>query len=615
MKKKCLAAVIFAFAVLSAANTVYAIFTGDILEECLPVEYTKYLAIGDGYVMLEKDEAGFSENSSYYGVYDYVNQAWIMEYQQYDGYMDSVKCVGDKMFAYSIGGTTYLVNPDMQNTVPLEYDVEPDELQFFGKHAVVKVQRFEDDYDSCDVFVVDENGEFYETGLVYEITEDGEMAKGDLRNCALNENYAVYIYEKTDFVIYDIQNDSVLSFSSPDYAEKMCVDFRENLSASICGNQYLALMNMEGNDGKNYYAVLDFFGNSVVGTTQCDYVTSTEKGNLIVKNGEQTDEIKVADIMLAGEQKLTDLALIFQKKDCREEEAIGMDRKGNVYKNTVEYSNIFYLDEDPPYDQADLWYLGGNYSSMQGIWYFPEGTLENGFTNVRLVGDGNVIYESETLNAQNQSVEFNVDVTGIRELQLEYNGSADLNGVMLGIADGRLIPVGVQADAESAVREKPVQADSQIQDPDPQAQQSNTTASQVQPASVMLYDLYSYIGNLHKMDIIDDNLGNTYYHAIAFFSEETAIYDIGQKYSTLTGKLAVTKADSGPLDSEQNGYVRIYGDDVLLWEDCTLNSYTKPYDFSVDITGVTDLKITANGYSANLGWDYLAVILENVSLQ
>ena len=117
------------------------------------------------------------------------------------------------------------------------------------------------------------------------------------------------------------------------------------------------------------------------------------------------------------------------------------------------------------------------------------------------------------------------------------------------------------------------------------------------------------------MDIIDDNLGNTYYHAIAFFSEETAIYDIGQKYSTLTGTLAVTKADSGPLDSEQNGYVRIYGDDVLLWEDCTLNSYTKPYDFSVDITGVTDLKITANGYSANLGWDYLAVILENVSLQ
>lgn len=74
--------------------------------------------------------------------------------------------------------------------------MEPDELQFFGKHAVVKVQRFEDDYDSCDVFVVDENGEFYETGLVYEITEDGEMAKGDLRNCALNENYAVYIYEK-----------------------------------------------------------------------------------------------------------------------------------------------------------------------------------------------------------------------------------------------------------------------------------------------------------------------------------------------------------------------------------------------------------------------------------
>lgn len=72
---------------------------------------------------------------------------------------------------------------------------------------------------------------------------------------------------------------------------------------------------------------------------------------------------------------------------------------------------------------------------------FQKELWKTGFTNVRLVGDGNVIYESETLNAQNQSVEFNVDVIGIRELQLEYNGSADLNGVMLGIADGRLIPV------------------------------------------------------------------------------------------------------------------------------------------------------------------------------
>ena len=72
------------------------------------------------------------------------------------------------------------------------------------------------------------------------------------------------------------------------------------------------------------------------------------------------------------------------------------------------------------------------------MWYFPEGTREESFVNVRLVGDGNVIYESGTLNAQNAKESFDVDVSGVKELRLEYDGETELNGLLLGLADAKL---------------------------------------------------------------------------------------------------------------------------------------------------------------------------------
>lgn len=185
--------------------------------------------------------------------------------------------------------------------------------------------------------------------------------------------------------------------------------------------------------------MLDFTGNVVLNATQCDYAAVTEKGNILVRNSNQTEEIQLADLTITGEQELKNLARVSWNPDSRKEITIGMDRTGNVYKNTMEYNDIFYLDNAPEYDQADTWYLGSNYSKFQGVWYFPEGTKEDGFVNVRLVGDGNVIYESGTINAQNVNESFDVDVSGVKELRLEYVGEADLNDLLLGLADAMVM--------------------------------------------------------------------------------------------------------------------------------------------------------------------------------
>ena len=597
------------------ASSVQAMTSKEILEEVLPVEFTGYEAIGDGYVLLQNYESGFSDAGFQYGVYDYINQKWLMEYRNFEDPLEDAEYVGEGKFAYSSGNNTLLIKPDEQEIVDFDLPVNNiEDIHFYDGHAVVKARNYENDID--DIFVVNENGNFYCTEIAdfiaNEISDDGTAKMAYLWTCCVDQNYAVFAYDNTDFIIYDIQNDSIKDIYSPEYVEKMCDGTREELGAAVCGDDSLALLNMEGNDGKNYYAVLDFEGNTLVEATECDCASVSEKGNLIVKYGDQTEEVKIADIQPEEEQTPENLVLVSSKQDARDEKEIGMDRKGNIYKNTIEYKDIFYLDDAPSYDQADTWYLGGNYSKFHGTWYFPEGTKEDGFVNVHLVGDENVIYESDTINTQNASVDFDVDVSGIKELRLEYSGSADLNDLLLGLADARYAPAGVQENISSGEQES--NSDSGQEELD--NGEAVTATEQNTEMSTMLYDLHAYVGGFNKTDIINDNMGNTYYNAItAFDYEEDAIYDIGGKYSTLTGTLAVTKADLSEFDQDKTGYVRIYGDGVLLWEDSSINTKTKPYEFTVDISGVTDLEVKMCGFSVNLSWDFLGVILENVRLQ
>ena len=596
------------------ASAVQAMTSKEIMEEVLPVEFTGYEAIGDGYVLLQNYESGFSDAGFQYGVYDYINQKWLMEYRELEDPLEDAEYVGEGKFAYSSGNNTLLIKPDEQEIVDFDLPVNIEDIHFYNGYALVKAR--EDEADSDDIFVVNENGDFYCTGIAdfiaNEISDDGTAKMAYLWTCCVDQNYAVFAYDDTDFIIYDIQNDSIKDIYNTEYAEKLCDGTREELGAAVCGDDSLALLNMEGNDGKNYYAVLDFDGNTLVEATECDYASVSEKGNLIVKNGDQTEEVKVADIQPEKAQTPENLVLVSSNQDARDEKDIGMDRKGSVYKNTIEYKDIFYLDNAPSYDQADTWYLGGNYSKFHGTWYFPEGTKEDGFVNVRLVGDENVIYESDTINAQNASADFDVDVSGIKELRLEYSGSADLNDLLLGLADAEYVPTGVQENTSSDEQE----TDSGSVQESKDNGEADMAAEQKTETSTMLYDLHAYVGGFNKTDIINDNMGNTYYNAItASDYEEDAIYDIGKKYSTLTGILAVTKADLSEFDQDKTGYVRIYGDGALLWENSTINTKTKPYEFTVDISGVTDLEVKMCGFSVNLSWDFLGVILENVRLQ
>lgn len=135
---------------------------------------------------------------------------------------------------------------------------------------------------------------------------------------------------------------------------------------------------------------------------------------------------------------------------------------------------------------------------------------------------------------------------------------------------------------------------------------------------VSLYEMEPFaIGDdsLGKHDTKEDTMGNVRNNVFrgyaASYEEQYNIYNIEGKYNTLKATVAVTKSSIG---SEKIGYIKIYGDDLLLWEDTNINAMTEPYEINVNIFGVKHLKIEMCG-PGSTGWGGIDVMLCDPILQ
>ncbi len=109
---------------------------------------------------------------------------------------------------------------------------------------------------------------------------------------------------------------------------------------------------------------------------------------------------------------------------------------------------------------------------------------------------------------------------------------------------------------------------------------------------VNLYTLSPYKGALETRDTDTDILGNTYQNCFGYqpgwyASADSATYDIATRFNTLTAKLY------GMDDIDRTCYytLLIYGDEMLVYENREIPGNGKPFEITVDITGITDLRI------------------------
>ena len=415
---------------------VYGSSTYQILKD-QQIEFTDILVEGDSLVLVRNEKNGFSSEGIYLGVYNCVERMWTVEYQAYDEYLKSSYYAGDGIFALSDGETTTLLNTKTQKFLKLDINVNFNDLHFYNGCAVSGARESYGD-QLYGIYEIDEDGNYQNTGITDFITEDKILSPDDFEFVYADGKQVVYIYDGEEFYIYDVVAAEVYDIYHPDYADKFWHGWTDTLKVSICGEKYLVLLNMEGTDGQNYYAVMDFYGSMITEATKCDLAIATEKGNSVVKNGNELNEIELAKLETPEKQSLNLMPLLETNCSWRNEQTAGMDIQGNTYGNAIEYSFVTDPFGTEEYSTCDAWYLGENYSRLTGTWYFPADQIQDGFAHIRLIGDGNVIYDNSELNADNCRIDFDIDVSGIRELSFEYNGICDMTDILFGMSDAKL---------------------------------------------------------------------------------------------------------------------------------------------------------------------------------
>lgn len=108
-------------------------------------------------------------------------------------------------------------------------------------------------------------------------------------------------------------------------------------------------------------------------------------------------------------------------------------------------------------------------------------------------------------------------------------------------------------------------------------------------------------GPVNLFEDVSDNYNNTYKRGFTvsqYGSSATvdARYYINGKYSTFSG-ICITRSED--RDESPNGYFEVFGDDVLLYTSPTMVSDSYPEDFSIDVSGVSFLKLVFHYYLWN----------------
>jgi len=312
------------------------------------------------------------------------------------------------------------------------------------------------------------------------------------------------------------------------------------------------------------------------------------------------------------------------------------DNVGNIYEKSFRaYMGISDGGQSYTYDVGKL------YNVLTGVASIPEGRESSTYTGyLKIYGDDILLWSKTDFDASTKPTDISVDITGVTDLKIEMaaDGNMGSNGLNILFSD-----IILQQIKDVSILQDEININDVIQQAEDiflsngdyeSALQIIKEAQQIYPDNynlyekevfykqyipVSLYDINPYLKGSHSFYLEynkKDNMGNIYeksFRAYMGVSDggQSHTYDIGGIYNVITG---IASIPEGRESSKSTGYLKIYGDDVLLWSKTDFDASTKPIDISVDITGVTDLKIemAADG---NMGSNGLSILFSDIHLQ
>ena len=246
------------------------------------------------------------------------------------------------------------------------------------------------------------------------------------------------------------------------------------------------------------------------------------------------------------------------------------DNFGTTYKNGIGGTD--------GYGQSIQEYrLDGTYSELRGrvVLNYDVRTQENDDVYLWIYGDNIVLYMSQEVKAGCEPQDFTVDLTGVTTLKVVIQGQSMLRLVDCGLYTDSSVPTVSTATLNNA-----------------------TTQERIYLSDLEWFNASSSGGGFRYYDSVKDNFNTTYANGIGGtdgYGQSFQEYRIDSVYSEMRGKVVLNY--DVRTQTNDDVFLWVYGDNNLLFQSQAIMAGCEPQDFTVDLTGVTTLKVVIQGQS------------------
>lgn len=263
------------------------------------------------------------------------------------------------------------------------------------------------------------------------------------------------------------------------------------------------------------------------------------------------------------------------------------DNPGIVLYETVtdNLSNIYshgFGGESSVYENVAVYNLQKQYESFRGkvILTFNSRAHKTQDTYVKIYGDDIVLWISPLISAGQEPVPFSLDeMSKIDKLKITIEGDAEI----------RLVDCALYYDSDSPTETTCIPYDPHW------GQTASVATLETFNASEESGDSFT------SLNEFTDNLGTKYTMAILgtnHYEENWETYYINQSFAEFKGYIAL---DYDYRSTTDEGIVKIYGDDTLLFSSDVITAGTEPQMFSIPVSSVSTITIV-------LPSDYIALV-------
>lgn len=221
--------------------------------------------------------------------------------------------------------------------------------------------------------------------------------------------------------------------------------------------------------------------------------------------------------------------------------------------------------------------LDGTYSELRGrvALNYDARTQDNEGVYLWIYGDNINLFLSQEVKAGCEPQDFTVDLTGVSVLKVAIQGKSMLRLVDCGLYTSSSVPT-VSTASQTAV----------------------TQQNRIYLSDLDWFNASRSDGGFLYFTSVKDNFGTAYANGIGGsdgYGKSFQEYRLNGAYAKMQGRVVLNYDVRTQVNEDV--YLWIYGDGALLFQSQNISAGCEPQDFTVDLTGVTTLKVVIQGTS------------------